>query len=591
MEIKIDYSRDDLLTDFGKATLRDRYMLPTEKSPQDAFARAAEAYSTDADHAQRIYDYASKLWFMFASPILSNGGTEKGQPISCFLNYVPDSRKGLANHFTENGELASSGGGVGGYWGHIRSDGTSTSKGSKSTGSIPFMGVVNAQMLAFSQGTTRRGSYAAYQDISHPEIREFIKMRTPTGGDIKRKNLDLHHGVNITNNFMQAVKRGEKWDLIDPHSKEVRETVDARELWQYILETRIETGEPYIHYIDHTDNQAHYSHKKLGLKVHASNLCTEIVLPTNEDRTAVCCLSSVNLETYDQWKNDGDMVTDIIEFLDNVITAFINDKSNEALEKARYSSLRERSLGLGAMGFHAYLQSKNIPFDCALAKSINKNIFCSIRTDAEDATAYLGRTRGSCPDIQDSSDAPYPRRNVYLMAIAPNATSSIICGTTSPSVEPYVSNGYTHKTMSGSFTVRNRYLEKLLISKNLTEEVYTRVWKSIMAKKGSVQHLGELTEEEKEVFKTAFEIPQQWIIEHASDRQSYIDQAQSINLFFHPEVSKAYLHKIHFKAWEKGLKTLYYVRSQSKRKAESLSETIIFKPPFKIEEECLGCQG
>lgn len=591
----IDYSKDNLLTEIGKATLKDRYMLPTEKSPQEAFARAAKAFSSNPEHAQRIYEYASNLWFMFSSPILSNGGTEKGLPISCFLNYVPDSRKGLTFHYAENPELSSNGGGIGGYWGHIRSDGIATSKGSKSTGSIGFIKVVESLILAFSQGTTRRGSYAAYQDISHPEIIEFLRLRDPSGGDPNKKALNLHNAVNLTDKFMLAVATDKDWDLIDPHTKEITNTLKARDLWKLIIEMRAKTGEPYLHFVDTTNNNQPEWHKKLGLKVHASNLCSEIVLPTNEERTAVCCLSSVNLEKYDEWKNNKQFIPDLIEFLDNVLSYFIEKtEPNETFKCARNSALNERSIGLGAMGFHAFLQSKNIPFDSPLAKSFNKKIFKEIRKQAEEKTTELGKIKGNAPDFDAvNTDKTKFRRNIHLLAVAPNATSSIICGGTSPSIEPYVANAYTHKTESGSFMIKNKYLEKLLNSKNIEPIKLDKLWLSIITNDGSVQHIDDniLSKEEKDVFKTANELPQEWIIEHAADRQPFIDQTQSVNIFMRPDEDVSYLSHIHFTAWEKGLKTLYYQRSSSIRKAESLSKTNInYEPPFKIEE-CLGCQG
>jgi ribonucleoside-diphosphate reductase alpha chain len=586
----MEYSRDDLLTHFGKKTLHDRYLLPEEKSPQEAFMRAAKAFSDNDDMAHRIYDYSSKLWFMYSTPILSNGGTKRGMPISCFLNYVGDSREGLTGHYTENAWLASVGGGIGGYWGHVRSDGVATSGGSASSGTIPFMHVVDSEILAFSQGKTRRGSYASYMDISHPEIIEFIEMRKPTGGDAHRKNLNLHHGINITNEFMELIEKcikeptyDDSWDLIDPHTKQVVRTISARDLWLKILEVRVNTGEPYISFIDTINEGLPKTQKDLGLRVHHSNLCSEITLPTNENRTAVCCLSSVNLEKYDEWKNDTLFIPDLIRFLDNVLQHFI-DYAPEQLFRARFSAAAERSLGLGAMGFHAYLQSKDIPFESALAKSINMKIFKSIKEQAVAESKRLAVKRGEAPDMEGTG-----LRNAHLLAIAPNASSSIICGTTSPSIEPYRANAYVQKTMSGSFLVKNKYLEKLLEKKGLNND---DIWTSIVSQRGSVAHIKQLSDYEKDIFKTAIEINQQWIIEHAADRQQYICQGQSLNVFVPADVNIKELHDIHMLAWKKKLKTLYYTRSEAIKRAELVSSkikrTII---PEASADSCLACEG
>ena len=583
----IDYSRDELLTDFGKTTLKDRYLLPTEDSPQDGFLRAAKAFSDNDEMAERIYSYASKLWFMYSTPVLSNAGSKRGMPISCFLNYVGDSREGLTGHYTENAWLASVGGGIGGYWGHIRSDGTMTSGGSQSSGSIPFLHVVDSEILAFSQGKTRRGSYAAYMDISHPEIIEFIEMRKPSGGDIHRKCLNLHHGVNISNEFMQLIDNcikeptyDDSWNLIDPHTKKVVRTVSARELWQKILETRVATGEPYVSFIDTINDALPETQKKLGLEVHHSNLCTEITLPTSDNRTAVCCLSSVNLEKYDEWKNDTLFIPDLIRFLDNVLQYFI-DYAPEELFRARFSANNERSLGLGAMGFHAYLQSKGIPFESVLAKSLNLKIFKKIKEQAVEESKRLAIKRGEAPDMEGTG-----MRNAHLLAIAPNASSSIICGTTSPSVEPYRANAYVQKTMSGSFLVKNKYLEKLLEKKGINND---ETWTSILANRGSVLHLKELSDYEKDTFKTAIEINQQWVIEHAADRQQYICQGQSINVFVPADVNVKELHDIHMLAWKRKLKTLYYCRSEAIKRAELVSKKI--ERTIIPEADCLSCEG
>ena len=583
----INYERDNLLTDFGKTTLKDRYLLPEEESPQDGFMRAAKAFSDNDEMADRIYNYASILWFMFSTPILSNGGTKRGMPISCFLNYVGDSREGLTGHYTENAWLASVGGGIGGYWGDVRSDGTATSGGSQSSGSIPFLHVVDSEVLAFSQGKTRRGSYAAYMDISHPEIIEFMEMRKPSGGDVHRKCLNLHHGVNLSNEFMQLIDHcvkeptyDDSWNLIDPHTKKVVRTVSARDLWQKILETRVATGEPYVSFIDTVNESLPEPQKKLGLRVNHSNLCTEITLPTNENRTAVCCLSSVNVEKYDEWKNDTLFVPDLIRFLDNVLQHFIDNAPDE-LFRARFSAASERSLGLGAMGFHAYLQSKGIPFESALAKSLNLKIFKKMKEQAVEESKRLAVKRGEAPDMENTG-----MRNAHLLAIAPNASSSIICGTTSPSIEPYRANAYVQKTMSGSFLVKNKYLEKLLEKKEINND---KTWTSILANRGSVLHIKELSDYEKDTFKTAIEINQQWVIEHAADRQQYVCQGQSVNVFVPADVNIKELHDIHMLAWKKKLKTLYYCRSEAIKRAELVSKKI--ERTIIPEADCLACEG
>ena len=579
--------RDNLLTDFGKTTLKDRYLLPSENSPQEAFFRAAKAYSDNDEMAQRIYDYSSKLWFMYSTPILSNGGTERGMPISCFLNYVGDSREGLTSHYTENAWLTSIGGGIGGYWGDVRSDGTKTSGGSQSSGTIPFLKVVDSEIMAFSQGKTRRGSYAAYMDISHPEILEFLDIRKPSGGDIHRKCLNLHHGINITNDFMELIDKcineptyDDTWNLIDPHTKEIIRKVSARNLWQKILENRVATGEPYICYIDHINDALPEQQKKLGLSVKHSNLCTEITLPTNNNRTAVCCLSSVNLEKYDEWKNDKLFISDLVRFLDNVLQNFI-DNAPDSVFRAKYSATQERSIGLGAMGFHAYLQKNNIPFESVLATSKNKQMFKHIKDDAVRESQKLAIKRGEAPDMEGTG-----MRNAHLLAIAPNASSSIICGTTSPSIEPFRANAYVQKTMSGSFLVKNKFLEKILEDKGINND---KTWTSILANRGSILHIKDLSDWEKDVFKTSIEINQQWIIQHAADRQEFICQGQSLNVFVPADVDIKELHDIHMLAWKKKLKTLYYCRSEAIKRAELVSlkveRTII------PEADCLACEG
>ena len=562
--------------------------IPGETSPQEAFARAASAFADDEAHAQRLYDYVSKQWFMFATPVLSNGGTQRGLPISCFLNYVDDSREGITEHYTENAYLSSFGGGIGGSWSSVRAQGTKTSKGSESTGVIPFMKVVDAEMLAFSQGVTRRGSYASYLHMSHPEIEEFLDIRKPTGGDANRKCLNLHHGVVIPDSFMEIIYRATKedgfddsWELIDPHSQEVKKVVSARTLWVKLLQNRMETGEPYLMFENAVQDDLPDFQKRKGLRVNHSNLCSEITLATNEERTAVCCLSSVNLEYFDEWSKVPAFIPDLIRMLDNVLTVFIKD-APEQLEKAKFSALRERSIGLGAMGFHAYLQKNNVPFEGMWATSNNMKMFGHIKQKADETTRQLAVERGACPDDDTASV-----RNAHLLAIAPNASSSIICGNTSPSIEPFRANAYTQKTKSGSHLHKNKYLEKVLETYG---ENTPEVWQSIVTNKGSVQHLEFLSDEEKNVFKTAVEINQSWIIEHASMRQEFICQSQSVNLFFPPDVNKGDLHNAHMLAWAKNMKTLYYLRSEAISRADNVSNEVKREIIFE-QEGCLSCEG
>ena len=587
----INYKRDNYLSEFSHKTLEDRYLIEGESSPQDAFARAARAFSDNEAHAQRLYDYASKLWFMFSTPILSNGGTTRGLPISCFLNYVEDSREGITSHYTENAFLSSVGGGVGGSWSAIRSVGSKTSNGSESTGVIPFMKVVDAEMLAFSQGVTRRGSYAAYLDISHPEIEEFLDVRKPTGGDVNRKSVNLHHGVLLSDRFMGLIEQAtrepgfdDSWDLVDPHTKKVVKTVSAKTLWVKLIQNRVETGEPYIVFKNTVQEALPFYQLEKGLRVHHSNLCSEITLATNEERTAVCCLSSVNLEEYDEWKNDKNFIPDLIRMLDNVITYFV-ENAPDTLSKAKFSAKMERSLGLGAMGFHAYLQRKNVPFESPMAVGVNKQMFGHIKKEAVNATETLAMERGEAPDAVGQGV-----RNVHLLAVAPNASSSIICGNTSPSIEPYRANAFTQKTKSGSSLLKNEYLEHILQE---LEEDTDEVWKSIITNNGSVQHLEFLDEWTKDVFKTAVEIDQRWIIEMAADRQKEICQSQSLNIFFPANVSKQELHAIHMMAWKKKVKTLYYLRSEAIKRAETVSDEALRQYIFESmdDEGCLACEG
>ena len=588
MTIKIDYSRDKLFDEFSIRTLEDRYMVADETSPQQAFARAAKVFSDDDDHAQRLYDYVSNHWFMFATPLLSNGGTERGLPISCFLNYVDDSREGITEHYTENAYLSSFGGGIGGTWSDIRSAGTKTSKGSESTGVIPFMKVVDAEMLAFSQGITRRGSYASYLHMSHPEIEEFLDIRKPTGGDTNRKCLNLHHGIVIPDKFMEIIHMATKtegfddsWELIDPHSGEVKKVVSARTLWVKLLQNRMETGEPYLMFEDAVQADLPDFQKRKGLRVNHSNLCSEITLATNEERTAVCCLSSVNLEYYDEWKKVPAFIPDLVRMLDNVLTYFI-ERAPDSLERAKYSAFRERSIGLGAMGFHAYLQKNKVPFEGMFASGLNEEMFSHIKSHAQKETLKLAVERGACPD-----DDTCTVRNAHLLAIAPNASSSILCGNTSPSIEPFRANAYTQKTKSGSHLHKNKFLEDVLEKLGRNDD---NTWKSIVSNKGSVQHLDFLSDELKEIFKTAVEINQSWVVEHAAVRQQYVCQSQSVNLFFPPDVNKGDLHNIHMLAWAKNMKTLYYLRSEAISRADNVSNQIKREIIFE-QEDCLSCEG
>jgi ribonucleoside-diphosphate reductase alpha chain len=562
-DIVTDESRDALLTQFGKETLKDRYLLPGENF-QDLFARVASAYADDQAHAQRLYDYISKLWFMPATPVLSNGGTGRGLPISCYLNSVDDSLGGIVNTWNENVWLASRGGGIGTYWGNVRGIGEPVGLNGKTSGIIPFVRVMDSLTLAISQGSLRRGSAACYLDVSHPEIEEFLEIRKPSG-DFNRKALNLHHGVLLTDEFMEAVRAGEEFNLRSPKTNEVRATVDARSLFQKLVETRLATGEPYIVFSDTVNNAMPKHHRDLGLKVSTSNLCSEITLPTGidhlgNDRTAVCCLSSLNLETWDEWNGEKPFIEDVMRMLDNVLQDFI-DRAPDEMARAKYSAGRERSVGLGVMGYHSFLQSRGVGFESALAKSWNMKFFKHIRAQADTASMMLAQERGACPDAADQG---VMERFSCKMAIAPTASISIICGGTSACIEPIPANIYTHKTLSGSFIVKNPYLEKLLRDKSKDSN---NVWNTILENGGSVQHLEFLNNEEKDTFKTSFEIDQRWLIELAADRTPYIDQAQSLNLFIPADVEKWDLLMLHFRAWELGVKSLYYLRSKSLQRA------------------------
>ncbi len=587
-------ARDALLTDFGKKTLVDRYLLP-EETYQDMFARVSQAYADDTEHAQRLYNYMSKLWFMPATPVLSNGGADRGLPISCFLNSVDDSLDSIVDIWNENVWLASNGGGIGTYWGNVRSIGEKIGRAGKTSGIIPFIRVMDSLTLAISQGSLRRGSAAVYLDVHHPEIEEFLEIRKPSG-DFNRKSLNLHHGLNITDEFMEAVASGAEFGLRSPHTNLVIKTVNARKIWQKILEMRLQTGEPYMVFSD-TVNKALAPHQReAGLKVQQSNLCAEIMLATGKDkydqeRTAVCCLSSLNAERWEEWKDQDGMIEDVMRFLDNVLESFIRNAPDK-MKEAKYSAMRERSVGLGVMGFHSYLQSKNIPFESALAKSFNNRMFSLIRRQANAASKTLAAERGACPDAADAGNME--ERFSHKMAVAPTASISIICGGTSAGIEPIPANIYTHKTLSGSFTVRNKFLEALLEEKGMNRD---GVWATILENEGSVQHIDELDEHEKAVFRTAFEIDQRWVIEHAADRAPHICQAQSLNIFIPGDVDKWDLHMLHWQAWEKGVKSLYYCRSKSVQRASFAGSEAKSEMEKAMEdaaptdyEECLACQ-
>jgi len=595
--IKIDLERDNKFDELGIKRLKESYMKENEESPQHRFAFVSKSFGSNLDHAQRLYDYSSKHWLSYSTPILSFGRSKRGMPISCFLNYIEDTAEGLVDNLSETNWLSMLGGGVGIGFGIRSAD-------DKSTGVMPHLKIYDASSLAYRQGRTRRGSYAAYLDISHPDIISFLEMRKPTG-DQNQRCLNLHHGINITDEFMHIIEQSmldpnfdDSWKLVDPASHEVRETVSAKMLWQMILELRMHTGEPYIHFIDTSNNHLPQWLKDKGLKVHQSNLCSEIILPTNEERTAVCCLSSLNLETYDEWKNEPLFLKDVAEMLDNVLSFFIAN-APDAIARARYSAGRERSIGIGALGFHAYLQRNGIAFEGVMAKVANNRIFKSIREGLDNANKELGFERGEAPDAVGTGN-----RFSHLMAIAPNASSSIIMGNTSPSIEPYRANAYRQDTLSGSFLNKNRWLDKL-IQDHLADENhvicsddYDNIWSSIIANDGSVQHLDWMSQHDKDVFKTSMEIDQRWVIELAGDRQQYIDQAQSLNLFFRPDAHIKYIHAIHFMAWKKGLKTLYYCRSEKIGKADKVSKKIQREIIKEIDmtqiaqgNDCIACEG
>jgi ribonucleoside-diphosphate reductase alpha chain len=591
--IEVDYSRDSLFDELGLRRLKESYMKEEENSPQERFAYVSKAFSSSPEHAQRLYEYSSNHWLSYSTPILSFGRSSRGLPISCFLPYLHDSAEGLVDCLSEVNWLSMLGGGIGIGLGIRSAD-------DKSVGIMPHLRTYDASSLAYRQGRTRRGSYAAYLDISHPDISLFLDMRKPTG-DPNMRALNLHHGINITDDFMKIIENSmldpnasDDWHLRDPHNGEIRDTVSARELWQKIIETRMLTGEPYIHFIDTSNKNMPEFQKQKGLSIKQSNLCSEIILPTDKDRTAVCCLSSVNLEYYDAWKDHPTFFRDIAEMLDNVLQYFI-DNAPDSISRAKYSASMERSIGVGALGFHAYLQKKNLPWESAMAVGRNLSIFKTIKEKLHDANLQLGKERGEAPDCAGTG-----RRFAHVMAIAPNASSSILMGNTSPSIEPYRANAYRQDTLSGAFLNKNRYLDEIIKkeSQSHSDGWYDEVWSSIIANDGSVQHLDWMDDWTKDVFKTSMEIDQRWIVQHASDRQQYIDQAQSLNLFFRPDANIKYLHAVHFQAWKSGLKTLYYCRSEKLAKADKVAKKIERQAIQEIDlkalaqgEECLACEG
>jgi ribonucleoside-diphosphate reductase alpha chain len=592
--IKVDYTRDNLFDELGKIRLKESYMKDDEVSPQERFAYVSSVFGSNSDHAQRLYNYSSNHWLSYSTPILSFGRSKRGLPISCFLNYIEDTAEGLVDNLSETNWLSMLGGGVGIGFGIRSAD-------DKSTGVMPHLKMYDASSLAYRQGRTRRGSYAAYLSIDHPDIINFLEMRKPTG-DQNMRTLNMHHGINIPDAFMELIEKcmidsnaDDSWNLVDPHSKEIRETVSAKGLWQRILEMRMMTGEPYLHFIDESNRKMPQHLKDLGLKINQSNLCSEIILPTNEQRTAVCCLSSLNLEYYDEWKSDPVFLRDVAEMLDNVLEYFISNAPS-TIERARYSAIRERSIGIGALGWHAYLQRNNMPWESALATGRNKTIFKNIRSKLDEANLQLGKERGEAPDAVGTG-----LRFSHLMAIAPNASSSILMGNTSPSIEPYRANAYRQDTLSGSHLNKNRWLDAI-IQKEATNHKAgwaDEVWSSIIANDGSVQHLDWLGDWEKDVFKTSMEIDQRWVVQHASDRQEYIDQAQSLNVFFRPDSHIKYIHAVHFMAWKLGLKTMYYCRSDKIAKADKVAKRIEREVIKEIDLSamtgddsiCLACEG
>ena len=593
MGITIDPNKDSLFDQLGVMRLKESYMTEDEISPQERFAFVSKTFGSNIEHAQRLYDYVSKHWLSYSTPILSYGRSKRGLPISCYLNYIDDTAEGLVENLSETNWLSMLGGGVGIGFGIRSAD-------DKSTGVMPHLKMYDASSLAYRQGRTRRGSYAAYLDVDHPDLLLFLEMRKPTG-DQNFRCLNLHHGINISNEFMTVIENAmtdpefdDSWGLKDPHTREVREVVSARDIWQRILEMRMQTGEPYLHFIDTSNEMLPEWLKDKGLRINQSNLCSEIILPTNEERTAVCCLSSLNLEYYDAWSKDKRFLRDVLEMLDNVLDTFINDAPDE-ISRAKFSAYRERSVGVGALGFHAYLQRRGVPFESALAKSANIRMFKHIRKGLDEANKDLGKERGEAPDAKGSG-----LRCSHIMAVAPNASSSIIMGNTSPSIEPWRANAYRQDTISGSFLNKNKYLDELIKKKCEENERldYNKLWSSIIANDGSVQHLRCLDDYEKDIYKTSMEIDQRWVIEHASDRQAFIDQSQSLNVFFRPDANIKYLHAVHFMAWKTGLKTMYYCRSEKIGKADRVSRKIEREIIKEIDltalttgEECLACEG
>lgn len=609
--IPLHVERDSNFNEQGLG-LVEKYYSRGRGGVQEAIARAANNFSYgDVGLATRIYEAASKHWFFFSSPIFSNAvdgywktygrherkefwfpeskeerlaswiwEAPKAMPIACFGAYLPDSIEGQINAESELALLSVMGGGTA-----LHSRIRAVSK--KAPGPIPYIKSIDGTMGYYRQGETRRGSAAIYMDCDHPDIVEFIDMRRPSGGDPARKidnRQGVHCAVNVTQKFIDAINKNEIWRLRCPHTQEVKGSLPARELWEKMLDAREFTGEPYLHFIDVTNRALPESQKKLGLRNYGSNLCSEITLATNEERTFVCCLSSLNLEKYDEWK-DTSLVTDLVRFLDNVVQWFI-DYAPGGLARAVFSASRERALGIGAMGFHNYLMSKGIPFESGgfnSAAQHNHLIFSRIHEQGIAASKKLSDERGPAPDMENSG-----RRNSHVFAIAPNSNSSVLCNT-SPSIEPIASNAYTQKSRAGVFLVKNKWLEHVLEKEGQNTD---SVWNSIIQHNGSVQHLTFLSDEQRDVFKTAWEIDQHWLVEHAGNRQKYICQAQSLNVFFPPGSDRPYINSVHLKAAREGkVKSMYYFRTGSEQKADLIKQIKRVTLNEQSATGCLSCEG
>lgn len=648
LEHILDLSRDDNLTNFGKATLEDRYLKPNETSPQHAFLRASTAFASNEAHATRMYGYASKQWVGYASPILSNAPvrTKFAQawednfgrdcflsvvgalPISCFLGYVGDSREEIGFHYYETMWLASNGGGAKFYWGDLRPVNSETSTGSKTGGLIPFFHVDDGLIVATHQGNNRRGVDGGSIRDNHPEIVEFIESRKMSG-DPNKRSRNLFQTVNLSDDFMYAVLGDKSWDLID-HKGIVSKTVQARYLWELMLETPFETGCPFLHWIDTSNDKLPATQKALGLRTNTVNICTEITLPTDKDRTAVCCLSSINMLKRDEWINDPQFIADVTEFLDNVLEYFIQnaiytctkdfdweklkdtlrselkeDNLDEAridqlahkivernimgYKKAVYSAKQERAIGIGMMGLDSYFMANEIAYESQEALTITQKTFRHIKAQAHAASIALGTLRGEAPDMKGTG-----RRNSHLLAIAPTATNSTIAGGATPALEKRYENIYTQKTKSGTFTVVEPALVKVLDKYGInTPEVI----KSIKDNNGSVQHLRELTDHERLYLRTVFEVDQVWVVEHAATAQEEVCQAISCNLFFMPDVPRFYVNNVHLHMWKRGLKSRYYVRTKAVKSGDAFADALVKRIQtidYKKHEDfdaCPSCEG